>query len=198
MSKSCNGNEFFKKEGINCLCQWTITAINPDTGEIVNQVKSHNIITKLGRGLMLACLFGLPMASSLPAMAVGDDDTAATVDDDRLGNELLGNATRIQLGSTASTSSSFVALGDSDVIDDPQTIGGIDYEKSITVRAIYPKTDGNNGSTMQEFALATTLTLPAISTDQSGWIFNHYVLSPGTGIPKTAAIEVDVDTKLLF
>jgi len=187
-------------EGVICLGQYKVTAWNPDSGQIFHQYQDKNVITKLGKATMLSLLFGLTLGSSMVALAVGNGSTAATSSDTRLTNELVGNGAstlnRIPLGGVTSTAGSFVALTNSDIVDDVQVIGSNTYEKSLTTRGIFPKVDGNNESNFREFALMSTLLLPATGTTQSGWLYNHFVLP--ADIPKTVDIEVDCDIKILF
>lgn len=119
---------------------------------------------------------------------MGSGSTAASATDTRLTTELIANATRLSLTNTSNAS-----LTSSDIVDDPQTIGGVSYQKKIVVRASMLASDNNTGN-VQEYGLFDTATLPGSPTGTSGNIFNHFVA--GSPINKTSSIQIDIDTTI--
>lgn len=129
-------------------------------------------------------------------MGVGSSSTAAAATDVHLGSENLnqGGGDTYTVRPTLNNTSG-APLSSTDIVDDPQTIGGIFYQKKIIVRGRYLTTDLPS-TTFAEYALFDTATLPGSPTGTSGVMFNHFVA--GTPITKTTAIEVDIDTTIRF
>ena len=149
----------------------------------------------MGKAQLLNRLFALG-ASPIIALAVGSSNTAAAATDTHLGSENLNTGggdtytVRPTLTNTAGAS-----LSSGDIVDDPQTISGIFYQKKIIVRGKFLTTD-LPGDTFYEYGLFDTTTLPGSPTGVSGTMFNHVVV--GTPITKTLSIEVDCDTTIRF
>lgn len=141
------------------------------------------MIVKAGKEDLLKLLFNLSGQAALVALGAGSGSTAATVDDTTLETELTGNATRKSLTKLDGGTPLIVE-------DETTTIGANTYHKKVACRAIFPTTDGNNGSDFREFALFSSATFAA------GIMFNRYVA--GANIPKDASTEIDVDTTVRF
>ena len=154
------------------LCEWMIQVVE-DTGEITYQSDpTRNLVVKTGRELALVDIFGLTASTPIVAGMVGASSTAATVDDDRLIYEHIGNATRKIL-----TNTSDAALTASDIEDvvyvDPVT--SVTFYKKLTVKYSYGTSDGNNGQPFREYGLNSSITLPGTPTGLSGIMLNRLV-----------------------
>ncbi len=125
---------------------------------------------------------------------MGSSSTAALATDTRLTSENLntggGDTYTVR---PSLTNQSGASLSGADIVDDPQTIGGIAYQKKIIVRGKFLTTD-LSGATFYEFGLFDTTTLPGTPTGTSGVMFNHFVL--GTSIVKSPSLEIDTDTTI--
>lgn len=160
------------KEPQSFLCEWTIRVEDAFTGEITYESTNTNLVVKTGRELALVDIFGLTASTAIIAGMVGASSTAATVDDDRLIHEHLGNATRKPL-----TNNLDVGLTAADIEDvvyvDP--ISGVTFYKKLTVKYSYGTSDGNNGQPFREYGLNSSITLPGTPTGLSGIMLNRLV-----------------------
>ena len=165
--------------------QYHIILTETETGRVVQETKSNNLITKVGKEYILRDLFNLTGATFV-AMGIGIDTATATLDDTRLGIEAIADSARKTL-----TNTSGAALSSSDIQSGTYSVDGGTYYKKLTVQAIYDgSTDPNVDEDITEYAIFSTATLPGTPTGTSGLMFNHYV--PGTVTTLTAATTLTV------
>ena len=156
-----------------------------NTGEILEEFSSPNLVVKLGREHVIRNLFNLSGTQFL-YMGAGSSSTAATVDDTRLEYELIGNANRI-----TATNTSGGALSGSDIQTGTYSVSGNTFYKLLPVQVEYDgATDGNQDEFFIEYALFSSNTLPVTPTSTSGVMFNRYVAP--TGITLTASTVLTV------
>jgi hypothetical protein len=62
-------------------CEWHMVATDVNTGAVVWDETKENLVTTVGKALLLNRLFGLSSAIAIAGMAVGTSATAATVSD---------------------------------------------------------------------------------------------------------------------
>lgn len=171
-------------EGTRICADWHLIARDKETGLIVHESEEKNLVTIIGKGILLGRLFGLSGVGAMVALGVGSGSTSAANGDTRLATEAIANATRLAL-----TNSAGAGLTSGDVVTDTQTIGGVIYYQKIVVKGVMLAGDANTGN-IQEFGLFDTSTLPGSPTGTSGNMFNHYVA--GSAINKTTSIEIDI------
>lgn len=159
-----------KSISVPLLGQWNIQKVKTDTGEVLYEETSENVVVKVGRGELLKLIFNLS-GSTFLFMAAGPCSTAATVNDTKMTYEHILNATRKSL-----TNTSDVALTAGDVVDETTVVSGVTYYKKIVVRTKYlGVSDSNVNHPFQEYGLFSTATLPGTPTGASGNMLNHYV-----------------------
>lgn len=165
--------------------QYKVTKTEKDSGEVLYEETSKNLVVKLGREYVLRNLFDLTPTTFL-AMGVGVSSTDATVNDTRLTYELIGNATRVTL-----TNTSGAPLSSSDIQNGTFSVDGGTYYKKLPVQVIYDgTTDGNVGAFFAEYAIFDTDVLPVTPTSTSGIMFNHYVPNSSIELGPTTIITV--------
>lgn len=152
-----------------CHVSWRIIERDPQ-GVILSDRELDNLVLNTGRDLIFRDLFAFSASAVIAFCAVGSSNTAATVTQDRLQYELIGNASRKTL-----TNTSGAALSASDIAAETTTISGCTYYKKLTVQTIYDTSDGNNGQIFNEYGLNTVSTLPANGLALSGIMFNRLV-----------------------
>ncbi len=129
------------------------------------------------------------------AVGAGSGSTAAVHTQSQLVYELIGNSAYSPAGRKTLTNTTPVALTASDVTADTYTDGlGNVYYFKITVQAIFPSDDLNNGAPFREYGLFSTVTLPGTPTGTSGTMFNRFV--GGSNIDKDSSTQITVNITL--
>lgn len=171
------------------LVTWRVIKTCNITGDVLHDSGHHNIVTDNGRALEINNLFGLGSSGIIVAMAAGASSTAAIHTQSQLVYELIGNASRKTL-----TNTSAALLTSADIQTISYTDGyGEPYYRKLTVQSIFNgASDGNVNQPFQEFALATSTTLPATPTSTSGVIYNRYVNASPVILTSTTTITVQV------
>lgn len=162
--------------------------VNRKTGEPGYFVHEPNLVVDTGRVQVAALLLGMSGAVNFVAHAVGEGTTNPDNADTRLETELIGNATRIALTDSAGST-----LDTADITNDTSVSP---FRKKVIAQAIYPATDGNDGETFSEHAIASTTTLPGSPTGTSGVIYNRF--EPTSALTKTNGVPVTVSNILRF
>ena len=106
-----------KKEGLTFHNIITATLRNALTGEIVQQIKQHNVVTDVGIGLILDILGGKTgtLYSAITYGAVGTGTTAADITDTTLETESARNICTYSRVSKTGTFSVFFNTGEANV-----------------------------------------------------------------------------------
>ena len=74
-------SELNEEDIILARCDWHMLATDAQTGAVVWDETKENLITTVGKGLLLDRVFGLSSAIAIAGMAVGTSATAAAVTD---------------------------------------------------------------------------------------------------------------------
>ena len=80
-----------KEEVFKISTNVTITVTDAKTGEVVREVKDHNLVTTLGKNLVRDLLGKVAGVDGLNYMAIGTDNTTPTIADTTLGTEVHRN-----------------------------------------------------------------------------------------------------------
>lgn len=167
--------------GMNLYADWTIIAHDLDGNEVYREEKT-NLILRAARKDVLRFLFnvGSPVTTGYLYLGVGSGSAAAAVTQTALVAELVGNANRLSVTDTSGGS-----VDDTDITQ--STSGG--FDQLITVQAVYPTGDGNNGSNFREYGLFSSATFAM------GQLLNRFVSASDIAKSSSLAITVQVNLR---
>ncbi len=141
-------------------------------GDVVHESHGTNLVVNTGRSQLLGTGF-IPSASGTTGfyyLGVGASAVAAAVTDTRLTYELIGNPSRKTV-----TDSSGNVPSPSDIQTQTTIVGTCSFYQQLVLQAIFTSSDGNNGTTFNEYGLFTSTTLPGSPVGTSGTMYNHYI-----------------------
>lgn len=175
---------------VQICVNYHIVQTDKESGEVLYEVESPNLVVRLGREYVLRGLFNLSPTSFL-YMGAGASSTAATIDDTQLEYELIGNVSR-KTGKNTSGGSITAA----DILSGTYSVGGGTYYELLPIQVTYDgSTDGNVDATFTEYALFDSATLPGTPTATSGKMFNRYI-PPGLGTTLTSSTLLTVTANI--
>ena len=158
------------------------------SGNCIDVSESTNLFVDTGRVNMIkGCFPFTTSAVQMVAMSVGASSTAPDYPDDRLKYEFLGQSPRYSLTKVGGAALPFA---DVDINSVQQAVSGYLSRKNLQVQATLDYTDGNNGQTIQEYGIHSTMTLPGTPTGLSGLMANRWV--DGSPTTKTVLIKIVV------
>lgn len=170
------------QQGTPMAVQWKIMATDVNTGELVYEEESHNLVVRGGRKNSLQQIFNLGSPLTYLYCGVGSGSSDAAITDTGLGAANANEITSTNSGTRiALTDTSGGALDVTDITQETTVVSGFIFDQKIVVQATYSVSDCNN-TTFREYALYNSGSFPTVN------IFNHFVAS--ADLNKTASLEV--------
>jgi hypothetical protein len=178
-------------EAQSAACIWSIKEMDEE-GNVISCRQIHNLVTNVGREMLLKDLFMMTGSTGVVCMGVGASTTAADITDTRLTHELIDApyAARKPL-----TNTSGAALSPSDIESGTYTgglLGSNTYYRRVSCLATWGTAD-LNGNNFGEYGLFTTPVLPATPTSTSGSMFNHLIDSSANFKTVTRIVAAQAD-----
>jgi hypothetical protein len=180
---------------IPVYAKWHIQLVHNETGEVLQESESPNLVVRIGREYVLRNLFNLSGAFFLYG-AAGPCSTPPDIEDTQLEYEYI--ATTGYSARKGLTNTSEAALTAGDITSDDVTIDDCDYYKKLTVQYSYNGAveTGLQYQPFRAYMLNSFSTLPATPTSASGVMLNHFVDDVTYELGPTTTLKIRITLRV--